>query len=98
MSYVETRTFYVAHLASWDLIIGQPALESFMAVIPVGQNPVTIQLNRMTRFSLTPWGRPSISKNATAGIISAALVITYLLTTDRTPLKDPIDPAIHTTW
>ena len=45
MGYVETRTFYVAHLASWDLIPGQPALESVRAVIPAGQNPVTIQPN-----------------------------------------------------
>jgi len=53
MGYVETRTFYVAHLASRNLILGQPALESVRAVTPAGQNPVTIQGNGMPRFSLT---------------------------------------------
>jgi len=47
MGYVETRTFYVAHLASWDLILGQPGLESVRAAIPAEQNPVTIQPNGM---------------------------------------------------
>ena len=47
MCYLETRTFYVAHLASWDLILGQPSLEFVRAVIPAGQNPVSIQPNGM---------------------------------------------------
>jgi len=98
MGYVETRTFYVAHLASWDLMLGQPALESVRAVIPAGQNPVTIQPNGMPQFSLTPWRRPSTSKNATAGIASAVLEVTNILNTDSSSLEDTIDPAIHTTW
>jgi len=98
MRYVETRTFYEVHLASWDLILGQPALESVRAVIPAGQNPVTIQPNEMPRFSPTPWRRPSTSKNATTGIASAALEVTNILMTDSTPLEDTIDPAIPTTW
>ena len=52
----------------------------------------------MPRFSLTPWQRPSTSKNATAGITSATLQVTNILTTDSTSLEDTIDPAIHTTW
>ena len=98
MGYVDSRTFCVAYLASWDLILGQPALESVSAVIPAGQNPVTIELNGMPRFSLTPWRRPTTSKNATTGIASAALALTNILTTDSTLLEDTIDPSIHTTW
>jgi hypothetical protein len=70
--YEETRTFYVAHLSSWDLILGQPALESVKAIIPAGQNPVTIQPDGMQRFALTPWRG---ARTTHTGISSAALQV-----------------------
>ena len=96
--YVESRTFYVAHLGSWDLILVQPVLESVKAFMSAGMNHVTIQLNGMPRFSRTSWRRPSTSKNTTAGLTSAALEVTNIVTTDSTSLEDTIDPVIHTTW
>jgi len=40
--YTETRTLYVAHIASWDIILGKPALTALNALIPAGPKPVTI--------------------------------------------------------
>ena len=55
LGYTEIRTFYVAHLSGWDLILGEPALTSINAVISAGKSPVTIQPAGMERFTLTAW-------------------------------------------
>jgi len=32
--YTETRTLYLAHLAGWDMILGQPVLAALNTIIP----------------------------------------------------------------
>jgi len=50
--YTETRMFYVAHLAGWDMILGKPALTALNAIIPAGPKTVTIQREEMACFAL----------------------------------------------
>ena len=52
---METRTFHVASLASWDLILGLPSLNKNKAQIDTETHAVTIKPPGMNRFTLTPW-------------------------------------------
>ena len=70
--YIETRTFYVGHLAGGDMILGKPALTALNALIPVRQKPITIQLEGIVRFALQEWRKAGL---ATGQVISAALSI-----------------------
>jgi hypothetical protein len=78
MGYLEKRTFYVAHLSGWDMILGEPALSSVKALIPATKEAVTIQPPNMQRFPLTVWQR----KRPQAGFRSAAIQITCEEVTD----------------
>ena len=49
---LEERTFYIAHLAGWDIILVEPALSTINAQISACKEPVTIQPPNMQRFPL----------------------------------------------
>ena len=70
--YTETRTFYVAHLVGWDLILGKAALTALRALIPAGPKPVTIQGKGMVRFARKEWRKAGL---ATGQVTYAALSI-----------------------
>jgi len=70
--YMETRMLYVAHLAGWDMILGQPALIALNALIPAGPKPVTIQPEGMARFALKEWRKAGLAEGH---VTSAALTI-----------------------
>ena len=58
IGYLEERTFYVAHLSGWDMILGEPALSAANAQISASKEPVTVQPPNMQRFPLMVWQRP----------------------------------------
>jgi len=68
--YKETRMLYVGYLASWDIILGKPALIALNALILAGPKPVTIQPERMARFALKECRKAG---HATWQVTSAAL-------------------------
>ena len=70
--YTETRTLYVAHLAGWNMILGNPALTALNALIPAGPKPITIQPEGMAPFALKEWRKAGL---ATGQVTSATLFI-----------------------
>jgi len=70
--YTETRTLYLVHLASWDMILGKPVLTALNALIPAGPKPVTIQPEGMAPFALNEWRKAGF---AMGPVTSAALFI-----------------------
>jgi len=70
--YTETRTLYVAHLAAWDMILGNPDLTALNALIPAESKPVTIQAEGMPCFAPKEWRKAGL---ATGQVPSAALFI-----------------------
>jgi len=79
--YRETRTLYVVHLASWDMILDKLALTALNALIPVGPKPIIIQLEGMALFVHKQWRKAGLAMGqvSSATISIEGEVSNYLL-------------------
>ena len=66
----EKRQFYVANLAQWDMILGEPALRKLRATIDVNDD-ITIIRPSGKKITLKKWGNRSQQITSAAGIVEA---------------------------
>ena len=78
IGYLEGRSFYVAHLSGWNMILEEPSLSAANVQISASKEPVTIQPPNMQRFPLTVWQKPRTQ----ARLRSATIKITCEKVTD----------------